>query len=138
MNRFDERFAAVGVDSLLDHFGERDDDDAFVAVSILAAPAETPFDWPRVIVGKLTERYAENDRGELEARETVTLSGSTAQLETGSTPLTDAAEIIVTKYGETPFHVVPEECEYGGVMTKITLARAPVRQLSNFHQTRAG
>lgn len=139
MTTFNDRFATVAVPRLLTQFGERDTDDDFKPVQILLSEHETPFDWPRVIVGKLTERLVENDRGVLESREAVTLSGPTAELETGTMPLTDDVQVLVPKYGEeSPFHIVPEECEYGGPMTRLSLVRVPVRNLGNFHDTRSG
>lgn len=132
MNSFDTRFAAVGVGSLIDHFGEMDGDE-FVPAQILLRSDCQPFSWPRVIVGKLTERYVE-ENNRVASREAVVITGPTAELETGSTPLTDETQVLIPKYGEKPFNVNPDECEYGGVMTKLSLMRVPVRSLGNFHE----
>lgn len=137
MSPFDDRFAAVAVDSLLDHFGERDEADEFAPVSILLSQDRQPFDWPRVIVGRLIERLVERE-GRLYSREACVLSGPTAELETGTMTLPESVQVLVPVYGDTPFHVFPDECEYGKTMTRLSLIRQPIIELASFQDREGG
>ncbi len=127
---FDQQFAEVAAPLLVNEFGDRDDDGDLRPVVILltASPDGEAIEWP-CIVGPLTQELMEIE-GNLVAKEACELHGATADLETGLNTLPETAQVTVTKYGETPFHVYPSLCKFGGAMTKLTVIRKPVNQLN--------
>lgn len=136
MNRFQERFAAVAVPRLINEFGERREDGNFESVFITLPRAQVAVEWPGAIVSKLTERTIERHGG-LEMREACSIHGSTDALFSGATPLPELTTVVVSRYGESPFQIDPEQSVYGDSMTTLSLARVPVRSLGTFHESRS-
>lgn len=139
MNPFTQRFAAVAVPSLLDHFGERKagDDDQYEPVEVLLNDSTRPFRWPKAIVGELTEELIEKD-GRLYSKQICMVTGATSSLRTGSMALPESVQVKVPKYGNTPFHVMPQQSKYGGPMTTLMLVRTPIVELASFQDRERG
>lgn len=133
---FQDRFESVAAPRFLDRFGERDDAGGYVPAAITLPRAQTPFEWPRVIVGQIAVRSIESTSGWVEQRESCTIEGLTSELQTGETPLPDLTQVVVERYGAEPFQIFPDECQYGGVMTRLSLVRLPLTNMANFNRSR--
>lgn len=124
----EQLMAESGAPALMDVFTDRNANEVKQSVRIVLEGSGEHADWP-ASVGALSVQLVEiNER--LVSKETCELIGATAELPTGVSTLPETAQVTVPRYGETPFHVLPNLCSFGGPLTKLTLVRNPAKQLN--------
>src|SRR4051812_24849432 len=86
--------------------------DEFADDAVTIQPVEgVAFTWTAV-VGELQPRLILTNNGRSqEWREAVQISGATSLLPT--VPLPDQTPVTITRFGDVPFQVYPDECHYG-------------------------